>query len=232
MFANIQVSKRMEQATTSHGADTASNPMTRSVKSGDRVIDEGFHGHVSNDPTCEYCLKAAFPFGMDCIPQSAKSPCRIGTSDEREAVQLEAIYARTAWIVELEASRRDGAVDPFPRRATGRHPRRHDGSVLFGPRLGRGPHNQRGDQYLTDCPRLVWRTRHLHGPAYRRLGEDREGGSRQRRTHVLAALAYRPLFSFRQSGRQHTGLGLRGPVLLGRPKPPRLRSERVDPAVA
>jgi hypothetical protein len=80
---------------------------------------------------------------MDCIPQSAKSPCRIGTSDEREAVQLEAIYARTAWIVELEASRRDGAVDPFPRRATGRHPRRHDGSVLFGPRLGRGPHNQR-----------------------------------------------------------------------------------------
>ena len=75
---------------------------------------------------------------MDCIPQSAKSSCRIGTSDEREAVQLEAIYARTAWIVELEASRRDGAIDPFPLRATGRHPRRHDGSVLFGPRLGRG----------------------------------------------------------------------------------------------
>src|ERR1700688_4316384 len=30
-------------------------------------------------------------------------------------------------------------------------------------------------------------------------GKDREGGSRQRRTHVLAALAYWPLFSFRQS---------------------------------
>src|SRR5882724_11438669 len=38
MFANIQVSKRMEQATTSHGADTASNPMTRSVKSGVYVL--------------------------------------------------------------------------------------------------------------------------------------------------------------------------------------------------
>src|SRR5258708_8335868 len=33
MLTNIQVSKRMEQATTSHGADTAANPMTRSVKS-------------------------------------------------------------------------------------------------------------------------------------------------------------------------------------------------------
>jgi hypothetical protein len=28
--------------------------------------------------------------------------------------ELKAIYARTAWIVELEASRRDGAIDPFP----------------------------------------------------------------------------------------------------------------------
>src|SRR5258706_9011402 len=33
MLTNIQVSKRMEQATTSHDADPASNPMTRSVKS-------------------------------------------------------------------------------------------------------------------------------------------------------------------------------------------------------
>ena len=32
---------------------------------------------------------------------------------------LEAIYSRTAWIVELEASHRDGAIDPFPRGATG-----------------------------------------------------------------------------------------------------------------
>src|SRR5438477_12228010 len=38
MFTNIQVGKRMEQATTSHGADTASNPMTRSVKSGVYVL--------------------------------------------------------------------------------------------------------------------------------------------------------------------------------------------------
>ena len=38
--------------------------------------------------------------------------------------------------------------------------------------------------------------------------------------------------SFRQSGRQHTGLGLRGPVLLGRPEPPGFRSWQVGPAVA
>jgi NodT family efflux transporter outer membrane factor (OMF) lipoprotein len=38
MLSNIQMSKRMEQATTSHGADTASNPMTRSVKSGVYVL--------------------------------------------------------------------------------------------------------------------------------------------------------------------------------------------------
>src|SRR6266849_7539268 len=38
MFMNIQVSKRMEQATTSHGADAASNPMTRGVKSGFYVL--------------------------------------------------------------------------------------------------------------------------------------------------------------------------------------------------
>jgi hypothetical protein len=38
MLTNIHVSKRMEQATTSHGADTASNPMTRSVKSGVYVL--------------------------------------------------------------------------------------------------------------------------------------------------------------------------------------------------
>src|SRR6266404_6751911 len=38
MSSNIQVSKRMEQATTSHGADTASNAMTRSVKSGVYVL--------------------------------------------------------------------------------------------------------------------------------------------------------------------------------------------------
>src|SRR5258705_13572428 len=29
---NIQMNKRMEQVTTSHGADAASNPMTRGVK--------------------------------------------------------------------------------------------------------------------------------------------------------------------------------------------------------
>src|SRR5216683_6327588 len=38
MLINIQVSKRMEQATTSHGADAASNPMTRGVKSGFYVL--------------------------------------------------------------------------------------------------------------------------------------------------------------------------------------------------
>src|SRR6267142_6303847 len=34
MLMDIQVSKRMEHTTTSHGADAASNPMTRGVKSG------------------------------------------------------------------------------------------------------------------------------------------------------------------------------------------------------
>src|SRR6267143_496379 len=38
MLTNIQGSKRMEQATTSHGADAASNPMTRGVKSGFYVL--------------------------------------------------------------------------------------------------------------------------------------------------------------------------------------------------
>ena len=34
MLLNIQMSERMEQATTSHAADTASNSMSRGVKSG------------------------------------------------------------------------------------------------------------------------------------------------------------------------------------------------------
>src|SRR5947208_1198549 len=38
MFTNIQKGKQMEHATTSHGADAASNPMTRGVKSGFYVL--------------------------------------------------------------------------------------------------------------------------------------------------------------------------------------------------
>src|SRR5260370_30929544 len=38
MLSNIQVSKRMEQVTTSHGADATSNPKTRGVKSGFYVL--------------------------------------------------------------------------------------------------------------------------------------------------------------------------------------------------
>src|SRR5260370_7120719 len=38
MLMNIQMNKRMEHATTSHGADAASNPMTRGVKSGFYVL--------------------------------------------------------------------------------------------------------------------------------------------------------------------------------------------------
>src|SRR5260370_14558576 len=38
MLMNIQMNKRMEQVTTSHGADAASNPMTRGVKSGFYVL--------------------------------------------------------------------------------------------------------------------------------------------------------------------------------------------------
>src|SRR6266571_2833302 len=38
MLTNIQVGKRMKYATTSHGADAASNPMTRGVKSGFYVL--------------------------------------------------------------------------------------------------------------------------------------------------------------------------------------------------
>src|SRR5882724_5820410 len=38
MLSNIQINKRMEQVTTSHGADAASNPMTRGVKSGFYVL--------------------------------------------------------------------------------------------------------------------------------------------------------------------------------------------------
>src|SRR5260370_25807949 len=38
MLINIQVNKRMEQVTTSHGADAASNPTTRGVKSGFYVL--------------------------------------------------------------------------------------------------------------------------------------------------------------------------------------------------
>ncbi len=38
MFADIQMGRRMEQATTSHGADAASNPMTRGVKPGLYVL--------------------------------------------------------------------------------------------------------------------------------------------------------------------------------------------------
>src|ERR1700719_3696972 len=38
MLSNIQVGKRMKYATTNHGADAASNPMTRGVKSGFYVL--------------------------------------------------------------------------------------------------------------------------------------------------------------------------------------------------
>src|SRR5258708_13455998 len=38
MLTNIQVDERMEQSITSHGADAASNPMTRGVKSGFYVL--------------------------------------------------------------------------------------------------------------------------------------------------------------------------------------------------
>src|SRR5260370_19197746 len=38
MLINIQMNKRMEHATTSHGADAASNPTTRGVKSGFYVL--------------------------------------------------------------------------------------------------------------------------------------------------------------------------------------------------
>ena len=34
MLIDIQMDRRMEHGTTSHGADAASNPMTRGVKSG------------------------------------------------------------------------------------------------------------------------------------------------------------------------------------------------------
>src|SRR5258706_13485379 len=38
MLMDIQMSRRMKYATTSHGADAASNPMTRGVKSGFYVL--------------------------------------------------------------------------------------------------------------------------------------------------------------------------------------------------
>src|SRR6266851_715199 len=38
MLTSIQIGKRMEHATTSPGADAASNPMTRGVKSGFYVL--------------------------------------------------------------------------------------------------------------------------------------------------------------------------------------------------